>query len=106
MAAAVYDTLACYLDFLNYQKKEISDTFTQLFKVPTDLFVDGALFCRNELPLSNTDFKIFQRNLYTSPVILKNFTLEENVTQTFISCSVIYDKYECILKPIFLFPIK
>jgi hypothetical protein len=37
---------------------------------------------------------------------LKDFTLEENVTQTFISCSVIYDEYKSTLKPIFLFPIK
>jgi hypothetical protein len=91
---------------LNYQKREIVDTFDQLLDTKTDLLVDGTLFCTNDLPLTNVDFKLFQRDLYTRPVILKNFTLDENSTQTFVSCNVIYDKCESVLKPLFIFPNK
>ena len=102
---AVYDSLSCYFDFLNYQKREIVDTFDQLLDTKTDLLVDGTLFCTNDLPLTYVDFKLFQQDLYTRPVILRDFTLDENSTQTIVRCNVTYDS-EMVSKPLFIFPNK
>ena len=101
--SAVFDSLSCFFDLLNYQKREIVDTFNQLLDTKTDLLINGTLLCTYDLPLTNTDFKLFLRDLYTKPVILRDFTLDENPTQTTVRCKVTYDSCAMISKPLFIF---
>ena len=100
---AVLDSLSCFFDLLNYQKREIEDTFDKLLNVKTDLLIDGMLIGTYNLPVTNTDFKLFLRDFYTRPVILKDFSLDVNPIQTTITCKITYDNCAMVSKPLFSF---
>ena len=99
----VLDSLSCFFDFLTYQKGEIGDTVNKLLDVKTDLLIDGMLICTCNLPTSNTDFKLFLRDFYTRPVILRDFSLDEGPSETIIRCKISYDHCAIVSKPLFSF---
>jgi hypothetical protein len=92
---AVLNSLSCFFDLHNYQKREIEDTFSKLFHAKTNLLIDGMLIGTYSLPITNNDFKLFLRDFYTRPVILKDFSLDINPIQTNVTCK--------ISKPLFSF---
>ena len=100
---AVLNSLSCFFDLLNYQKREIEDTFNKLFNAKTDLLIDGMLIGTYSLPITNTDFKLFLRDFYTRPVILKDFSLDINPIKTTVTCKISYDNCAIISKPLFSF---
>jgi hypothetical protein len=100
---AVLNSLSCFFDLLNYQKREIEDTFNKLFNAKTDLLIDGMLIGTYDLPITNTGFKLFLRDFYTRPVILKDFSLDINPIQTTVTCKISYDNCAIISKPLFSF---
>ena len=100
---AALDSLSCFSDLLNYQKGEIEDTVGKLLNVKTSLLIDGMLLCTYNLPTTNNDFKLFLRDFYTRPVILKNFSLDVGPSQTIIRCKISYDHCAIVSKPLFSF---
>ena len=102
-AAAAFDSFSCYIDLLNYQKNEITDSVCNLLNVKTNLLEEGMLLCTYGLPASNSEFKLFLRQFYKQPVHLKNFTLDVGSTQTTVKCRIAYDTCAIISNPLFCF---
>ena len=101
--SAVYTDLSCFLDLHRYQKRELEDTFTKIFKTNQNLLLDGMLVANYNLPVTYDDFKLFLRDFYTRPMILKDFSLDTNALQTNVICTVNYNDSEIISKPFFCF---
>ena len=101
---AAFDSLSCFFDLLNYQKREIEDTVNVLLNVNTSLLEEGMRICNYNLPTTNNDFKLFLRDFYTRPVILKDFSLDVGPSQTIVRCKISYDNCSIISKPLFSFP--
>jgi hypothetical protein len=85
------------------KKRELEDTFTKIFQTNQSLLIDGMLVANYNLPVSNDNFKLFLRDFYTRPVILKDFSLDENTIQTNVICKINYNDSEIISKPFFNF---
>ena len=100
---AVFTSLSCFFDLHVYQKREIEDTFSKLFHAKQSLLIDGMLVGNYNLPITNDDFKFFLRDFYTRPVILKDFSLDENPIQTNVICKINYNNSAIISKPLFSF---
>jgi hypothetical protein len=100
---AVFNSLSCFFDLHIYQKREIEDTFTELFHAKTNLLIDGMLVGNYSLPITNNEFKFFLRDFYTRPVILKDFSLDINPIQTNVTCKISYNNCAIISKPLFSF---
>ena len=100
---AAYDSLACHIDLLGYQKNEITDSVCKFVNVESPLLEEGLLLCDYALPVNNQDFKLFLRQFYQAPLDLQNFTLEVGIEHTVIRCSVAYDNCSVVSKPLFRF---
>ena len=101
--SSVLDRLSCFFDFLNYQKGEIGDSVSKLLNIKTDLLIDGILICACNLPTTNNDFKLFLRDFYTRPIILKDFSLEAGPSETIIRCKISYGRCTTVSEPLFSF---
>ena len=102
-AAAAFDSFSCFIDLLNYQKGEITDSVCNLLNVKTNLLEEGMLICTYGLPPSNTEFKLFLRQFYKQPINLKNFSLDVGLSQTIVKCKIAYDTCAIVSKPLFCF---
>jgi hypothetical protein len=100
---AVFTSLSCFFDLHVYQKRELEDTFTKIFHAKQSLLIDGMLVGNYNLPITNDDFKFFLRDFYTRPLILKDFSLDENPIQTNVICKINYNNSAIISKPLFSF---
>ena len=88
---AALDSFSCFIDLLNYQKGEISDSVCNLLNIKTNLLEEGMLICTFGLPLTNNDFKLFLREFYQRPIILKDFSLDVGTSHTIVKCKIAYD---------------
>ena len=101
--SSILDRLSCFFDFLNYQKVEIGDSVSKLLNIKTDLLIDGIFICACNLPTTNGDFKLFLRDFYTRPILLKDFYLEAGQSETIIRCKISYGQCTTASEPFFPF---
>ena len=104
--ATNYDYFSCFLDLLNYQKTEITDCISILLSTKLPLLEEGLLLCTFPLPSTNHEFKMYIRKITHDPLVLEQFTLEENGTDAIIQCNIKYDTFILKSKPLFTFPCK
>ena len=104
---ADFDQFSCFLDLLNYQKTEITDSISVMLDTSLPILEEGLLLCVFPLPCTLDEFKMSIRRITHDPLVLEKFVLSiENDSTAIIRCNITYDSKSFRSLPLFKFPSK
>jgi hypothetical protein len=107
MASDDFDRFSCYLDLLNYQKTEITDSVSVMLGTGLPILEEGLLLCVFPLPCNLDEFKMRIRLILHDALVLEKFVLiNEDDSTAIIKCNITYDGKTFLSLPLFKFPSK
>ena len=104
MASDDFDRFSCYLDLLNYQKTEITDSVSVMLGTGLPILEEGLLLCVFPLPCNLDEFKMRIRLILHDALVLEKFVLiNEDDSTAIIKCNITYDGKTFLSLPLFNF---